>query len=458
MDNNYRRRLEHNLALRTVKVTNIVMLMLPFAACWYFCYAKVLDMPVYDNANWILLALFAVIYFTYGRIYDGFLVSLNKVSEMVYSQALAVLITDFIMYFVMLLLARGFLDLCPMALVYVAQLILSVLWSLLAHKWYFFCFAPKRSAIIYDMRRGMDDLIHEYGLSKKFSVEIIKSVEDCLENIDMLEGMEAVFLGGVHSSERNVILKYCIEHDIRVYVIPRVGDVIMSSAIKMHMFHLPMLRVNRYDPAPEYLFAKRVFDILSSLLALIVTSPVLLLTAIAIKAYDRGPVFYKQCRLTKDGKTFDILKFRSMKVDAEKNSGAVLSSGKNDSRITPVGRFIRAVRIDELPQFINILKGEMSIVGPRPERPEIAAEYEQELPEFHLRLQAKAGLTGYAQVYGKYNTSSYDKLQMDLMYIAAPSFAEDIKICFATVKILFMSESTEGVAEGQSNAGIGSKN
>lgn len=139
-------------------------------------------------------------------------------------------------------------------------------------------------------------------------------------------------------------------------------------------------------------------------------------------------------------------------MDAEKDGVARLSTGDKDDRITPVGHFIRKCRLDELPQLINILRGDMSIVGPRPERPEIAAQYEEELPEFALRLQAKAGLTGYAQVYGKYNTTPYDKLQMDLMYIANPSLVEDIKIMFATVKILFESESTEGVEQGHTTA------
>ena len=160
---------------------------------------------------------------------------------------------------------------------------------------------------------------------------------------------------------------------------------------------------------------KRVIDIVVSLIAAIILSPVFLITAIAIKATDHGPVFYKQIRLTKDGKEFKILKFRSMRVDAEKDGVARLSTGENDSRITPVGKIIRACRVDELPQLFNILKGDLSIVGPRPERPEIASQYCEEMPEFALRLQAKAGLTGYAQVYGKYNTTPYDKLTMDLM-------------------------------------------
>jgi lipopolysaccharide/colanic/teichoic acid biosynthesis glycosyltransferase len=210
--------------------------------------------------------------------------------------------------------------------------------------------------------------------------------------------------------------------------------------------------VDRYDPAPEYLLFKRLFDMAVSVIALIVLSPVMLITALAVKLTDGGPVFYKQKRLTKNGKEFHVLKFRSMRQDAEKDGVARLSTGDVDPRITPVGHVIRKLRIDELPQLFNILAGSMSIVGPRPERPEIAAQYEKELPEFNLRLQAKAGLTGYAQVYGKYNTTPYNKLQMDLMYIAHPSFFEDLRIIFATIKILFLPESTEGVSEGMETA------
>lgn len=270
------------------------------------------------------------------------------------------------------------------------------------------------------------------------------NVQQALANKELLNQMETVFLSGIHSHDRNILLKYCVEKDINVYVIPRIGDVLMSGAQSMHMFHLPMLQVGRYHPSPVYLFLKRGFDILASGIATVILSPVFLATAIAIKRYDGGPVFYKQQRLTKDGKIFEVLKFRSMRVDAEKDGVARLSTGDKDDRITPVGRFIRKVRIDELPQLLNILKGDMTICGPRPERPEIAAQYEEDLPEFRLRLQAKAGLTGYAQVYGKYNTTPYDKLVMDLMYIAHPSFLQDLQIMFATVKILFMKESTEG--------------
>ena len=169
-----------------------------------------------------------------------------------------------------------------------------------------------------------------------------------------------------------------------------------------------------------------------------------------IKLYDGGPVFYKQERLTYNHKVFMIYKFRSMRVDSEK-TGAQLAK-KNDDRITPVGHVIRSLHIDELPQLFNILKGDMAFVGPRPERPEITELYKKSIPEFDFRLKMKAGLTGYAQVFGKYSTTPYDKLKLDLTYIENYTFALDLMIIIQTVKILFQKENSEGLETGQKTA------
>ena len=446
------RMIRHDIPLRLLKVLNIVLITIPFICCWYGYYEGKMKDGFYRKGNFMIIALFMLVYFIFARVYNAFLVSVNRVSEMVYSQVLAALITDGISYLVICLLVKGFPNLIPGILAIAGQILLSALWCAFAHYWYFKSFPPQKTMIIYDVREGMEKLINQYDLEQKFEVKAVFQVKECLEKLESLKSVETVFLSGIHSHDRNIILKYCVEHGIKVYVIPRVGDVVMSSARKIHMFHLPVLRVERYNPQPEYLFLKRLTDLVMAGAATILLSPIMLITAIAIKAYDKGPVFYSQIRLTKDGKEFGVLKFRSMKVNAEKDGVARLSSGDNDPRITPVGRFIRKVRIDELPQLFNILRGDMTIVGPRPERPSIAAEYEEVMPEFRLRLQAKAGLTGYAQVYGKYNTTPYDKLLMDLTYISHPSYLEDLRIMFATVKILFMPESTEGVAEGQTTA------
>ena len=186
------------------------------------------------------------------------------------------------------------------------------------------------------------------------------------------------------------------------------------------------------------------------LIAMIVAAPIMAIVAIAIKLEDGGPVFYKQKRMTLNDREFEILKFRSMIVDAEKYAGAVLAAD-NDPRITKVGKFIRATRLDELPQILNILKGDMSIVGPRPERKVFIDEFVKEMPEFHYRTKVKGGLTGYAQVYGKYNTSPYDKLRLDLMYIENYSFLLDIKLIILTVRIIFSKDSTEGIDIAEQN-------
>lgn len=445
--------LVHDLGLRLIKLINVLLITLPFMSCWLWYYAKrvVLFPSPYRSAG--IIAVFVVLYFFFGRVYDAFLVSLKRISEMFFSQVLGILMADAFMFLILWFMSGHFPNLLPALLALACQFLMSMIWCWLAHQWYFAHFSGQRTGVVYDVRRGMEDLFGEYGLDKKFDVQFTCSVEECLtEKMQMLRDLDSVFLCGVHSHDRNVILKYCVANGINVYMIPRVGDVIMSGAKRMHMFHLPILRAGRYNPPFEYTVIKRLFDIVSSALVIVVTSPVMIGVAIAIKAYDGGPVFYKQTRLTKDGKEFKVLKFRSMRTDAEKDGVARLSTGENDDRITPVGRFIRACRLDELPQLFNILGGSMSVVGPRPERPEIAAQYEKDMPEFALRLQAKAGLTGYAQVYGKYNTIPYDKLQMDLMYIANPSLIEDLRIIFATVQILFVKESTEGVQAGQTTA------
>ena len=443
----------HELQLRIAKSIHAILMMLPFAVCWTNYYSSRIVAPYYHRGNWMIIALFLILYIVFGRIYDAFTISLKRRFEMVYSQVLSALLANMLMYVIIWLLNHHLPSPFPLALSFVAEIAISVIWSIFAHHWYFSSFPPRKTAVIYDKRRGMEDLIDEYGLERKFTIVGVTNVDDCLLNhFKILNDVEAVFLCGIHSHERNIILKYCISNNILVYVLPRIGDVIMSGAKKLHIMHLPILRVGRYSPPPEYLIIKRLFDIIVSGLLLIILSPFFLITSAAIKVYDHGPIFYRQKRLTKDGAIFNVLKFRSMRVDAEKDGIARLSSGEKDPRITPVGRFIRKVRIDELPQLINILLGSMSIVGPRPERPEIAEQYKKELPEFDLRLQAKAGLTGYAQVYGKYNTTPYDKLQMDLMYISNPSLLEDLHIIFATLKILFLPESTEGIPEGHITA------
>ena len=442
----------HKLTLRGVKLCNALLMTIPFIVAWYLIFADKIAAPYFRKGNWAIVAVFLVLYVYFGRVNSAFLVSYHRIQEMIYSQVISVFMADGIMYIVIWLLLKRLPSIPVFISMLLVQVAISFVWAVIAHWWYFRTFPPKRTAIVWDMRRGLQALINSYGLSKKFDVVAKPSAKECVADLDMLRGMDAVFLTGVHSSDRNKIIKYCVKNDITTFIIPRIGDTLMSGARPMHMFHLPFLQLDRYNPSPEYLFVKRAVDIILSAVALIILCPLMVVVGLIIHFQDGGPAFYKQTRLTKDGKEFDVIKFRSMRMDAEKDGVARLST-KNDDRITPIGKFIRATRIDELPQLINVLKGDMSVVGPRPERPQIHKEYCEKMPDFDLRLQAKAGVTGYAQIYGKYNTTPYDKLQMDLMYMANPSIVQDINIFLTTIKILFLPESTEGIEEGTTIAG-----
>jgi exopolysaccharide biosynthesis polyprenyl glycosylphosphotransferase len=445
--------MKERIERRFIKFINVICITAIYALCWFEAYGLEISDPFFYWGNWVLVGLFGFIYFNIARLYHGFDIHLRRISETVYSQILAVIFSNILLYMITVLINRHLMHLAPLVVTLVVQGFLIAAWGVLSHRWYFHAFPPKKTILVDGGHRNMAHLIQRYGVNRHFQVIGSLAAHDCVRDMDTaLHNAEVVILGSVHSHERNQILKYCIMTGKLAYFLPRIGDTIVSGATPSNLFHLPLQLVYRYSPKPEYLIIKRMYDIILSLIALICFSPVMLCVAIAIKRTDGGAIFYRQARLTKDGKVFDVLKFRSMRMDAEKDGVARLSAGEADPRITKVGRIIRACRIDELPQLLNILRGDMAIVGPRPERPEIAAQYEKELPEWNLRLQCKCGLTGYAQVYGQYNTTPYDKLLMDLLYIANPSLTEDFKIIFGTVKILFMKESTEGVAVNQSHA------
>lgn len=454
MENKSKKTEENHLLVWFVKLLDVIVVMTIFAIIWMFFYSGHLFVaPFYRRGNFVVIVLYALFYYYLVHLYQGFYIQISRISEIVYSQTLAAVLSNLIIYIVAILLMRRLPNIIPIMLCTGLDIIFIVIWARVAHNWYFKSYEKLKTVIIFDQLEGLESLIKENGLDARY--EVLEVVNIDVVNKAYLEQelgkAQVVFLCSVNSHQRNQIIKFCVEKDIKAFVIPRIGDVIMAGSERLHLMHLPMLLVRRYSPRPEYLFVKRLFDVVLSSIALVILSPLMGVLALIIRS-DGGTALYKQVRLTRGGREFEVLKFRSMRMDAEKDGVARLSTGENDPRITKIGRFIRACRMDELPQLINILKGDMSIVGPRPERPEIAKEYEKELPEFRLRLQCKCGLTGYAQVYGKYNSTPYDKLLMDLMYISKPSIAEDLKIIFATIKILFKKDSTEGVTEGQTTA------
>ena len=427
-----------------------------FAAAWYLFYSKQLFVETfYGKGHLFVIALFVVLYVSLAKLYGGFDLTTSSASELSYGHAVAAVITAFFTYIVLWLLQRTLPNVLPLLAVMAGMILASALWSGPAVRLTNRLLPPKRTVLIYAYSEAMENgqmIIN--NMPWRFALVGQLAVDgDPARTLAELKAMnaEAVMICGVSSSVRNDIVKFCIAEKMEAYVRPNIGDYLINGAKTMQMCSLPVMLCQRCNPSVWYLVVKRGMDIALSLAALVILSPLMLVTAAAIKLYDGGPVFYKQIRLTKDRKEFYVYKFRSMRVDVEKDGVARLAS-QGDDRITPVGKVIRSLRIDELPQLLCILMGTMTIVGPRPERPEIAEQYEKEMPEFALRLQAKAGLTGYAQVYGKYNTSPYNKLQMDLQYIGSMGLVTDLKIIFATIKVLFVPESTEGVAQGQTTA------
>lgn len=441
-----------------------LLLMAAVTACYAFVWYRYYGPNMYSEGffakgDYVVIGMFAVLYFMFARLYDAFGLAISGTGELTYAHAVTAVLTQGFMYMVAWLLIRYMPAPLPTLCLIAVQIGLCFVWAFFGCRLADSLMPPKRMVIIYDNADARADGEQILASTpKRFTlVQTIHvsqpQIFDALKDI----APQGVLLCGVESSRRNDIIKFCYASKIDAYVRPSIGDILMQGAKSLQIDSLPVMHLKQSGPSVWYLMIKRGMDIVLSLIALILFSPFMIPTAIAIKLYDGGPVFYKQVRLTKNGREFYVYKFRSMRVDAEKDGVARLAS-QGDSRITPVGKLIRATRIDEMPQLLCILLGTMTIVGPRPERPEIARQYEQVMPEFSLRLQAKAGLTGLAQVYGKYNTTPYNKLQMDLQYIGSMSLITDIKIILATVKILFMPESTEGVAGGQVTAQSEHKN
>lgn len=420
---------------------------------WLEFYNPFLPTPFFRLGNYLLGVLFVVIYVAFVKVYGGFMVGTSPVSDLIFSQIIAIGFLQAVCYVVFSLLSYRLVEFMPFIVMFLVFSVFAALWCVAVDFVYFRLHAPKKTVVVFGNVDSYLSLKGIRSMEKRFTVvRTFNSEKTSLsELLEQISSVDAVFLCGVHSDYRNEVVKYCIAKGKVAYVKPKISDTIIRGGRTIQLMNVPVYRCKRSDATLIYLCIKRFFDILLSLIAIIISSPIMLLTAIAIKAYDGGDVFYKQVRLTTNGKEFKIIKFRSMIQNAEKDGVARLA-GDNDDRITPVGKLIRALRLDELPQLFNILLGDMSFVGPRPERPEIAKQYEKDMPEFALRLQVKAGLTGYAQVYGKYNTPPYDKVQMDLMYIANQSLLEDFKLMLMTFKIMFVPSSTEGINDKQTTA------
>ncbi len=414
---------------------------------WYWHYNTGIPKAFYFWGHVFIAAVYLLILIVASLMYGGLKIGSFRMIELTLSQGFATLVTNVIFYGIICLLSYRFPTVVPLIIGMVVQCFLIGLWIIGATLGYRALFPPIDVLLLYG--GNSQDIILQKFLTRRHQFTVTKSmsVSADMEGISSeIEKHEAVMLWDIPNDIRNTLFKCCYENDREIYVSPKIMDIVLKGSQNIHVFDTPLLYTKSDPVEAEQRLIKRIFDIILSLVMIILTSPIMLVTAACVKACDGGSVFYRQVRCTRGGKEFKIIKFRSMIEHAEGDGVARLAQ-KNDYRITPVGQVIRKFRIDELPQLFNVLRGDMSFVGPRPERPEIIEEYTKMMPEFAYRTKVKAGITGYAQVYGKYNTRPYDKLKLDLFYIENFSIWLDLRLLILTVKTLFMIGSAEGVAD-----------
>lgn len=432
----------------TAAIFVILSVALVFFMVWTRYYNLRIIFPFYYKGHWVMMVIYIILLILFFYIYGGLKFGYLRPSSVILSQILSVICANVLIYLQISLLAAKLVDVRPFFYLTGADLLIIVFWSFIISKIFAMLFPPRKMLVIYDEYAPEKMMIKMQERNDRYQIGEIRNINsmswDEFKKLALL--YDAVLIYDIHSELRNKILKYCFSESIRTYSTSKISDILIKGAENIHLFDTPILLFRNSGLTFEQKLVKRIMDILMSSIILIITSPIMLIVAIAIKLYDGGPVMFRQERCTINGKVFKIHKFRSMIVDAEKD-GKPIPATDHDPRITPIGNFIRKTRLDELPQMIDILMGNMSMVGPRPERIEHVEKYTEEISEFEYRLKVKGGLTGYAQIYGKYNTTPYDKLKLDLMYIQNYSVLLDIKLIFMTIKIMFMKESTEGFDE-----------
>lgn len=443
-----RRSEEKDLIRRLEGIAEVLILTVLYFYIWKSRYSVMYVRTFYGRGRVLLMGIYFIIMYVIMALTEGLRFGNLKLFDIVVSQWVSVFVTNFITFWQICLILNTMSDPKPMLLLTLIDLAITVALPFFFTWLYHLTYVPRNMVLIYGKRNGENLRFKILERPDKYAITKTISASLPFDQIKReILSHDAVIINDVPAEIRNDILKFCYQNDVRTYIVPKISDVIIGGASNINLFDTPLLLVRGRGLSVGQRSVKRFFDIVLSAIAIVILSPVFLIVAILIKAEDGGSVFFLQKRVTKDGKLFTIYKFRSMRTDAEKNGARFTVD--DDPRITRTGRWIRRTRIDELPQLFNILKGDMSIVGPRPERIENYQMYEKEIPEFGFRTKVKAGLTGYAQVYGKYNTTAYDKLRLDLMYVENYSFILDIKLVLMTIRTLFQKESTEGFTDSR---------
>ena len=419
-----------------------------FAAVWLKFYNGRTFQTYYVYGGIVSILIYCFIYAGLCNIYKGFRIASSSITEITLSQFFSFGIADLILYVESVLIRNRYITFLPGLTAVAAQLVGTAIITLCAKRYFMIHVKPQKtlllmgtSVIMAEADRFVDRMLHKYPHLFDFRYMEYEMSNPTVINAAM-DDCETVILYGLSAIQRRKFIERCIDEHKTFYFTPGVEDILMQGCSARHLLDTPLMKYDYTYEDERKLHAKRAFDLAFGIFFFVITCPVMALVALAIKLDDGGPVFFRQKRCTRDGKVFEILKFRSMIKDADRRG--VMPTVSGDPRITRVGQFIRRYRLDELPQIINILRGDMSFVGPRPERVEHVSMYMRELPEFRYRMKVTAGLTGYAQIFGKYNTSAADKLKLDLLYIENQSMLLDLRLILLTAKIMFLGESTEG--------------
>ena len=412
-----------------------------------------LNPTFYFWGNNIILLLYTAILYLIGRIYNGFNFGNVSLQEIILSWVLCLIIANVFQYFVLSLLATALLPVGGFIVILIVQVAFVIPMSAFINMLYYRQNPALKAAIIYGEKDKLDEYCSIVTMQrKKFRVDhVISQSEDTGRILDIINRAESVFFLNVDEKKQNLLFEYCYLHNKHVYILPSFSSILVNTASTLWLSNTPVFSLRRPDPDMGDQIIKRLMDIFVSLSVIVLFSWLMIGVWIVVRLYDKYPAIYKQVRVTRGGRLFTLYKFRSMRPNAE-DDGVPRLTSKGDDRITPFGRIIRRTRIDELPQMFNVLSGAMSIVGPRPERPEIAKQYEEIYPNFAFRTKVKAGITGFAQIYGRYNTTPEEKLFLDIMYIETFSILEDIKLMLQTVRVLFQASSTEGIEDGSTTA------
>jgi len=425
----------------SIKALIVASILLVFIQIWTSYYP---DAIFYRNGNYLIVFSYLLLLGIFSSNFGAFKIGIYRIHEIVYYFSISIIFTEIFVYFELSLIAKYLLNPLPLIFGFITQLIFVILGSICANQIYFSLYKARRMLAIFSDSESFN-LIKKMGeIPARFKIE--QGVNANTTPIDeikrLIDKYECVIIANIDKNIEQEIFLYCYASQKRTYLLPSITDIIVNNSYEIQVSDTPLLMSRNRGLTTEQRILKRFLDILITSVLLIITLPVMFFTAIAILIDDGRPIFFRQNRVTRNGKIFNIIKFRSMIVNADKNGAKKAEIG--DERITRVGKVIRPFRIDELPQLFNVLKGDMSIVGPRPERVENVYEYSSRYPEFDLRHKVKAGITGFAQIYGKYNTSPKDKLSMDLFYIETYSPLRDLKLMALTVKTIFSKSSSEG--------------